>query len=140
MAHFAQLDANNIVREIVVVNNNVITDENNVEQESLGVAFCKQLYGADTNWKQTSYNENFRVRYAKIGGYYHEESNAFLDNPQPYPSWTLNLNTHFWVSPVNHPWSVDRKNFANLYEWDEENLNWKQTGSNPTITAMHATI
>jgi len=140
MAHFARLDANNIVTEIVVVNNDVIKDSNNTEQENLGVAFCKQLYGADTNWKQTSYNGSFRVRYATIGGYYHETSDAFLNSPQPYPSWTLDLRTHLWMSPVPHPWSTDKKNFAFNYEWDEESLNWVKTGDNTSALGLHATI
>ena len=56
MAHFAQLDEDNKVLAVIVVNSDVLKDENGDEQESLGVAFCKDLYGADTNWKQTSYN------------------------------------------------------------------------------------
>lgn len=140
MAHFARLDANNIVQQIIVVNNNVIKDETNTEQESLGIAFCKELYGADTIWKQTSYNGNFRVRFATIGGYYHPESDAFLPGPQPYPSWTLDANTHLWMSPAPHPWSINLRNAAHLYEWDEENLTWKLTGDNPTALAMHAMI
>lgn len=62
MAHFARLE-NNIVREVIVVNNEVIKDDKGVEQESLGIAFCKSVYGEDTEWLQTSYNGTFRGRY-----------------------------------------------------------------------------
>lgn len=70
MAHFARIDADNIVREVIVINNEVITDENGIEQEQLGIDFCKSLYGEDTEWKQTSYNGNFRGRYAGSGMIY----------------------------------------------------------------------
>lgn len=66
MAHFARIE-NNIVREVIVINNEVITDENGQEQEQLGVDFCKSLYGADTEWVQTSYNATFRGKYAGSG-------------------------------------------------------------------------
>ena len=50
MAHFAQLDENNIVIQVTVVSNDDAPDE------ATGIAFCKAIYGSDTNWKQTSYN------------------------------------------------------------------------------------
>jgi hypothetical protein len=67
MAHFAQLDANNVVTQVIVVNNSVIQDLPFPESEPLGVAFCQSLFGIDTVWKQTSYNKSFRARYASIG-------------------------------------------------------------------------
>ena len=67
MAHFACLDENNIVTQVIVVSNEDTSDVNGNEVEEIGVAFCKKLLGADTNWKQTSYNGNFRKRYAGIG-------------------------------------------------------------------------
>lgn len=66
MAHFARIE-NGIVREVIVINNEVITDTNGQEQEQLGVDFCKSLYGADTEWVQTSYNATFRGKYAGSG-------------------------------------------------------------------------
>jgi hypothetical protein len=79
MAHFAQLDENNVVTQVIVIGNdqlktNITTEVDGflmtqtVESEAKGVDFCKSLYGADTVWKQTSYNGNFRGRYAAIGG------------------------------------------------------------------------
>ena len=66
MAHFAKIK-DGIVREVVVINNEVLHDENGVEQESIGIDFCKSLYGADTERVQTSYNSSFRSKYAGLG-------------------------------------------------------------------------
>jgi len=88
MAHFAQLDENNVVVQVIVINNTelltqkiVTTDEgfinvSTVESEEKGVDFCKSLYGADTNWVQTSYNGSFRGKYAGIGDTY--ENGVFV--------------------------------------------------------------
>jgi hypothetical protein len=66
VAHFANIE-NGLVRQVIVVNNEVLHDENGVEQESIGIDFCKSLYGADTEWVQTSYNSSFRGKYAGSG-------------------------------------------------------------------------
>ena len=66
MAHFAQLDSNNVVTQVIVVSNDDTSDSNGIETESIGVAFCQKLLGSDTNWKQTSYNGNSRGNYAGI--------------------------------------------------------------------------
>jgi hypothetical protein len=67
MAHFAQLDQNNIVTQVIVVGNDDIKDETGNESEATGIAFCKSLLGSDTMWKQTSFNGNIRKNYAGIG-------------------------------------------------------------------------
>ena len=66
MAHFAQLDENSFVTEVIVVSNEVINNLPFPESEPIGVELCQSLYGADTVWKQTSYNGNFRGVYAGI--------------------------------------------------------------------------
>ena len=66
MAHFARLDENNQVVEVVVVSNDDILDEDDNENEQVGMGFLKSLYGQNTVWRQTSYNNNFRGRYAHI--------------------------------------------------------------------------
>ena len=88
MAHFAQLDENSVVVQVIVINNTelltqkiVTTDEgfinvSTVESEEKGMDFCKSLYGADTNWVQTSYNGSFRGKYAGIGDTY--ENGVFV--------------------------------------------------------------
>ena len=67
MAHFAQLDENNIVLQVIVVHNDQLLDSDGIELEDNGVSFCKSLFGANTIWKQTSYNGNFCGKYAAIG-------------------------------------------------------------------------
>jgi len=69
MAHFVRVE-NNIVREVIVINNEVLENKSFPESEPIGVAFCKSLYGADTEWLQTSYNSNFRGTYAGSGMIY----------------------------------------------------------------------
>ena len=76
MAHFAELDSNNVVLRIIVVNNNELLDNNNNESESKGINFCKSLFGG--NWVQTSYNGNFRGLFAGIGYIYDSKQNIFI--------------------------------------------------------------
>jgi hypothetical protein len=73
MAHFARVE-NNIVCGVIVVNNEVLLDENGTEQESIGIDFCKSLYGPHTEWVQTSYNGNFRSKYATSGDTWNGEN------------------------------------------------------------------
>jgi hypothetical protein len=82
MAHFAELDANNVVLNVLVVSNDDITDDNGQEQEALGIAFLQQLFGAGTRWVQTSYNANFRGKYAGIGDTYDSVADVFVA-PEP---------------------------------------------------------
>ena len=125
MAHFAKLDENNIVTQVIVVANEDTTDTNGVEVEEIGVAFCKKLLGAETNWKQTSYNGNFRVRYAGISYTYNEELNAFIA-PKPFESWVLVEETADWESPVGPAPELTEAQVESrsFYKWDEENLAW----------------
>ena len=76
MAHFAKIE-NNIVTQVIVVNNEVIINNKGKEVEQLGIDFCKSLYGADTQWVQTSYNGTFRGKYAGSGDIYDSELNIF---------------------------------------------------------------
>lgn len=100
MAHFAQLDSNNIVTRVIVIDNSDIIDsETGKENEQLGINLCRKLLGDDTNWKQTSYNRNFRKNYAGEGYIWDEGRQAFY-TPQPYPSWVLNETTCEWEPPV----------------------------------------
>lgn len=77
MAHFAKLDENNVVTEVVVVHNNELLD-NGVESEPKGINFCKSLFGQNTRWVQTSYNGNFRGTYAGIGYIYDSANDVFV--------------------------------------------------------------
>jgi len=77
MAHFAQLDENNIVTQVISVNNEVVNHLSFPQSEPIGVEFCKSLLGQDTNWKQTSYNNKFRGRFAGIGYSYDPVKDEF---------------------------------------------------------------
>jgi hypothetical protein len=116
MAHFAQLNESNVVTQVIVVHNNELMHEG-VEYESKGVAFCQSLFGAQTNWKQTSYNGNMRKNYAGVGYTYDAGRDAFI-TPQPYASWVLDEATCQWNAPVAHP--QDNK----IYRWDEPTVSW----------------
>ena len=107
MAHFAQLDSNNVVTQVIVVSNDDTSDSNGVEVESIGVAFCQKLLGAETNWKQTSYNGNMRGNYAGIGYTYMSNvatlgvgSTDIFISQQPYASWTISTTEAQWVSTI----------------------------------------
>ena len=118
MAHFAQLDDNNVVIGIAVVHNNELLDQNGNEVEQKGIDFCKSLFGQNTKWIQTSYNANFRKNYAWTGGTYDLELDAFI-RPKPYASWILNKTTCRWEAPIPMP-----TNNGKLYRWDEPTTSW----------------
>jgi hypothetical protein len=84
MANFAQLDEKNVVLQVIVVSNDTVQNLPFPESEPIGVAFCRSLLGADTNWKQTSYNASFRTNYAGIGYIYDPVSDSFVE-PPPKP-------------------------------------------------------
>lgn len=83
MAHFAQLDENNKVIQVIVIADKDTADDKGVEKEEIGIAFCKSLFGDDTKWVQTSYNANFRGIYAGIGDTYDEENDVFIVRYEP---------------------------------------------------------
>jgi hypothetical protein len=114
MAHFAELDANNVVLRVIVVGNKDTSDASGVEKEHIGAAFCERLFGG--NWKQTSYHGNIRKNYAGIGYTYRADIDAFVA-PKPYNSWVLNDKAQ-WEAPV--PMPTDDKR----YSWDETTLSW----------------
>lgn len=90
MAHFAELDDNDIVIRVVVVNNEDIKDKNGYESESVGIAFLQNLLGASTNWVQTSYNNKFRGVYAGIGMRFDRSLNEFIPAEAPLQADTEN--------------------------------------------------
>lgn len=99
MAHFAQLDKNEVVVNVIVVNNDDIGDLSFPESEPVGVAFCQSLFGAETIWKQTSYNASFRGVYAGVGGVYDSARNIFVHCPN-YAGATYDHTTGQWIDPA----------------------------------------
>lgn len=113
MAHFAQLDQNNKVINVIVINNQDTANGPGTEEEN-GLAFLEHIM-PNLVFKQTSYNGNFRKQYAGIGGTYIESIDSFA-SPQPYESWTLNETTGDWDPPIPKP--------EGNYEWSEETQEW----------------
>lgn len=97
MAHFAKLDENNVVLEVIVVNNEALQNLPFPESEPIGVEFCQSLFGANTVWKQTSYNGNFRGRYAGISDVYDPVKDEFMPNPN-LPAFPF--NPHLKISEL----------------------------------------
>ena len=117
MGNFAKLDDQSIVVDVIVVNNDTLDNLQFPESEAVGVAFLTEWSGGYTNWKQTSYNANFRKNYAGVGYTYDPVLDAFIV-PKPYPSWLLNTETCQWQPPTPYP--SDEK----LYSWDEATQSW----------------
>lgn len=115
MAHFAEIGLNNAVLRVVVVHNNELLDESNTEQESLGIDFCRNLFGG--TWIQTSYNGTIRKNFAGAGFTYDSTRDAFIP-PQPYSSWVLNETTCQWEAPTPYPTDGQE------YTWDESSTSW----------------
>ena len=136
MAHFAQIDSNNVVTQVIVVSNDDTSDSNGVEVESSGVAFCQKLLGAETNWKQTSYNNNIRGNYAGIGYTYMTNvatlgvgSTDIFISQQPYSSWGISTTSAVWVSTIGDAPGLTTSQIAagSYYEWDENAYNADNT-------------
>ena len=122
MAHFAELDNQNIVLRVLVIANTDTSDENGNEQEEIGIAFCQRLFGG--NWKQTSYNGKIRKNYAGIGYTYDAVRDAFIPQ-QPFASWVLNAGSCLWEAPIAMP--IDGK----MYSWDEATTSWVANENQP---------
>ena len=124
MAHFAELDNNNVVLRVVVVGNDCVPSDEHIDGET----WCINFFKGGT-WKQTSYNHNFRKQYAGIGYTYDAAKNKFL-SPQPHDSWALDANDD-WQAPVTYPtittYGSNDPLDIYLISWDEDNLRWTAT-------------
>jgi hypothetical protein len=121
MAHFCQLDENNVVTQVIVVANSDTADASGVEKESIGIAFCEKLLGG--TWKQTSYNGSIRKNYAGLGYTYNTDIDAFVP-PKPFASWLLNETTAQWEAPVAMPADAGTGEPPKRYSWDEATTSW----------------
>lgn len=115
MAHFAELDENNVVKQVIVVHNNELLDENGNESEQKGIDFCVAHYGG--TWIQTSYNASTRKNFAGFGFTYNPTQDAFIA-PKPFSSWILDEMTYQWKAPVTYP------SGSKDYIWDEAATSW----------------
>lgn len=116
MAHFAQIDENKVVIQVVVVDNNDCNGGDFPDSEYSGSEFCSNLFGG--TWKQTSYNSNFRFNYASPGYTFDETRNAFIP-PKIFPTWILDETTCKWVPPVPQP-------VEGNWLWNEDSQSWDE--------------
>lgn len=114
MAHFAKIDTNNVVTQVIKVNNSVLT-VNGVENEALGAKFCSNLF--EGTWIQTSYTGKIRKNFASKDFTYDRFRKVFVPK-KPYASWILDENTCQWQAPKPLPDST------NTYVWDEKLVTW----------------
>jgi len=121
MAHFAELDSNNVVLRVIVVDNKDTSTAQGEEKESIGIAFCERLLGG--TWVKTSYNGNIRKNYAGIGFTYDKDRDAFIA-PKPFNSWVLDEATCHWNAPVAMPSDAGQGDPPKTYTWDENTVNW----------------
>jgi hypothetical protein len=119
VAHFAKISAG-VVTEVIVVSTDVCPDPA-PDNENKGQAFIASL-GLPGEWRQTSYNGNFRKQYAGPSFTYDADADVFIA-PQPYPSWTLDGN-HDWQPPTPMP------NEGGPWSWDEDTLAWIDLSAN----------
>jgi len=112
MSHFAKIDKDNIVTEVLIA-----------EQDFINSG----LVGDSFLWVQTSYNHNFRKQFAGVGYTYDKTNDAFIA-PQPYASWTLNASFD-WRPPVALPddFKSSESKFGKKYEWNEDTQTWDET-------------
>ena len=110
MAHYAFLDENNIVTEVIVG-----IDETELIEGKDPEVWYEGFRGQTC--KRTSYNGNIRKNFAGIGFTYDEDRDAFIP-PRPYESWVLDEETCNWEAPVPYP------DDGVMYQWDEETTDW----------------
>lgn len=108
MAHFAEIDNDGIVKQVLVVPD---------AEEHRGQDFLANDLGLGGTWVQTSYNHRIRKQYAGIGFKYDADADVFIA-PQPFPSWALDEN-HDWKAPVSMPED------GLMYTWNEEKKDWE---------------
>jgi hypothetical protein len=117
MAHFAELDNINVVKRVLVVDNNMILKDG-VENEQQGIDYLVSIFGSGW-WKQTSYNGSFRKNYAGEGMYYDPVKDAFIPpKPPQFPSWVFDEDICRWLAPTVKP------DDGKPYRWDEDNTEW----------------
>ena len=144
MAHFAELesktdptgftsDTHLVVKRVIVVDNDTSTAAGPLgtnDEHVDGETWCSTFFKGG-NWKQTSYNHNFRKQYAGIGSIYDAAKNKFL-HPQPFASWSLDASDN-WQAPVTYPtdsadyhvsWDEAGQKWIGIKKSDQSNWNW----------------
>jgi len=133
MAHFAELDGNNIVTRVVVVGNDVETADGPLGTNDMhvdGETWCVNFFKGG-NWKQTSYNNNFRKQYCGKGYTFDSAKDKFI-SPQPFTSWALDGNDD-WQAPVTYPTDTGTEEDPRHINWDEDNQKWTATDNSDPV-------
>ncbi len=130
MAHFAQLDDNNDVVNVIQLDTmEIVSRDTNLEVESIGIDKLQSMFGSDTKWVQTHYGSSIRSKFASIGDKYDESKDCFI-SPKPYPSWTFSDTTLTWEAPVTKPDDiVNDDETISVYIWNESENKWELFGS-----------
>ena len=119
MAHFAQINDDSIVTAVIVVT------DSDAPNEAAGIAFCKVLFGSDTNWVQTSETGSIRTRYAGIGMYYDSSRDVFYPT-KPYDNWVFNETRKEWEPPVARPSDYN----TSTHIWNQSSGAWANPDEN----------
>jgi len=123
MAHFAELNSNNIVVNVIKLDDAVtIGDLPFPDSEVAGINFLNTIIPGKI-WKQTSYNNNFRFRYPGIGYEYHSECGEYggFCPPKPFDDWVFDYGNCLWIAPKPMPLDSIEK----IYVWDATIHDWK---------------
>jgi len=142
MAHFAEIDTNNVVTNIIYIDNENITPGNNETEEQKGISYLQNLFGSDKTYVQCSYgtrknkyynvdretgeytydennqNKKFRKNFPGPDWIWDPQRNCFYE-PKRFDSWVFNEDTATYEAPVPYPDDEDH-----VYEWDEVNQQW----------------
>lgn len=119
MAHFCELDRDNLILQTIVINNDVIDHLAYPESEKPGIEFCQETYGESTIWLQTSINGSFRRCYGQPGYSYMPQYDLFIE-PKPDPAWVFDPVTKNWIPPLPYP-----EDGAN-YRWNDNYHVWEE--------------
>lgn len=135
MAHFAQLNEDDVVVFVTPLDNKFLLDSTGSEQESNGIDYLKNQFGSNTKWVQTSYHHNFRGVYAGLGFQYNRETDRFeAPKPRQFPSWVWDEGRKVWRPPVSRPGlSPEQYDQGFMPQWDEETISWKIIQGPPTF-------
>ncbi len=114
MSHFAQLDENNVVIQVLVGDDSLPNEGHDWFVETFG-----------GRWVQTSYNRRIRKNFAAVGYIYDEERDAFI-SPKPFESWVLNEETCEWDAPIPRP-------ETGRYYWSESTISWQAIEEEPVV-------
>jgi len=115
MRYFAEIDQENIVKNVIIIDDDKVNGLNYPESEVVGKLFIEQELQLGGNWLECSLDNAFRKRYPSQGFQYNVEKDAFVP-PQPFPSWTLDGESLDWVCPVERP--------DGPFMWNEEQQKW----------------